>query len=78
MRNSKEIIEKFIDKYPSGELPFPNLAVKSGHVVCGNCGKDYSLFNILGNPNNYCGNCGVRIGFPYDCFNEGGEESEEN
>lgn len=65
-KNIREEIAGLVKgRYKDEELPLVNLKVVSGHVVCRNCGKESGLFDILGNPNNYCGNCGVRLGHPF-------------
>ncbi len=65
-KNIREQISDIIkNRYSDKDLPQLNLKAVSGRIVCRNCGKEGSCYNILGNPNNYCGNCGIRLGFPY-------------
>ncbi len=60
-----EVNKIITSSYTEDQLSEINIALKGGRVVCRNCGHEAGCFNILGNTNNYCGNCGVRLGMPY-------------
>ncbi len=72
MSITRKSVKKIIKERFKEDLPFINLKVKDGRISCRNCGKESSCFDIKGNLNNYCGNCGVRLGYPYvpDPFDE--------